>query len=1301
MDRGPSQPYKTAAIPLDGGLDFVSPPSMVQPGTLTRCLNYEVVDRNGYRRADGYGRWDGSFTFAEDREYQVTFGIASGSTGLGFLGATTNDVGKILYIVEGTNEIPVGIITYLFIDNTYTNSEYITFIPIVSKGFSVFSSFYKWQGLSNSIVSVGFPSVVQRHTRMPFAEGVGAHELCIADNLFLMPQQSSPLSTSILATHYFNDKAYLIKDAYRCSWAVTTGSFYPGDVLFNEDDQNAYILLNPTVDGGFLTSDVLWVDTLGNPLNNTYTYKRGTVDSGYVWYTARPGPGTLDQYSVVNPNNLSYSASHAILHETVAIDAGRPYKSTGVDRATITNVGSGYTSTPYASITGGDGFGARVVASTAGASTVQKLILTNVGSGYTSTPTLNITDGGGTGATGTATLRDYRSAGIRPINTGWKFPVVLGSSTSGFFTKLDRQRGPTAQVTSYSTANKTGVPFGVNTNPPTETQGVGIAAWQPSSGSISASLINATDANNILINLRDSFANDSFRTVGLGAENFSEIFNNVPSNSVITGLEIKVYWSTSAGFSVAPVRFDGVCNLYETKDGNAVRLGNTRTVPMAVTTGAASGTATFGSPTDLWGVDGFTIEDLDADFGAAFQVSLQKASGSTFDFNFVIDKIEAVVHYRSASITYYFASGTGSSKNVVSATLVSYNKEKGELEQNNWEGIFQVADLDVVSYANSDSVGWVNITNGGTGYTSAPTVDLVTNRTGVGVNATGTAVINNGVVVGVIITNGGTNHSGNFSVVFSGGGGSGAAATAVIGSTPGVMKGYGVYLDSSLNNRVGIVEDTMSYNGLDTYSALKTNESRYEIVSANFYADENWEGIYGVSGAGRAFYYDGRYFSRIYAIGLDAEDSETKDKPRHVCNYRYHLALGYRSGSVLFSKVGEPEVFDGLEGAGEVGIGDRITGIVPLPGQYLAVFCESSIWGITGKLVEEFSLENIVPNSGAIEYTIVQLGDKPIYCDNQGITTLEQSDKYGNFLGNRLSHKVSPWLLPRLRKSTKMLSNQVVAAYPVRKKNQYRVWFQDGMQLVMTMIGPEEEAQFTFTRFMFPHPQNLTTVVDHVVPLALSSNVDSKGEEHILFSIDRFKSRGVVQLETGDAPVYCLPNYLYRADYTNSFGVRYDSTFGLTQPVAIPAYFQTAFSTVENPFFNKTVRKARLEGTHRGLAQLALYTDKNYQTPSLVTDTPTDVSLAPYTAGTAFRASDDFYPASKMGNVAETDRVVTMLVSNHNSADAVTFDGVEETYYVTDGLTDGIQTVEPPFMSQPSHYAQLILVQYEEGKEDA
>jgi parallel beta-helix repeat protein len=89
---------------------------------------------------------------------------------------------------------------------------------------------------------------------------------------------------------------------------------------------------------------------------------------------------------------------------------------------------------------------------------------------------------------------------------------------------------------------------------------------------------------------------------------------------------------------------------------------------------------------------------------------------------------------------------------------------------------------DIKSYSQNayfEKVAWVEVTNGGSGYTSAPTVSF---SGGGGSNAAATAYIGSaGTVTGVLLSNYGSGYTSAPAVAFTGGGGSSAAATAQVG----------------------------------------------------------------------------------------------------------------------------------------------------------------------------------------------------------------------------------------------------------------------------------------------------------------------------------------------------------------------------------------------------------------------------------------------------------------------------------------------------------------------------------------
>lgn len=83
--------------------------------------------------------------------------------------------------------------------------------------------------------------------------------------------------------------------------------------------------------------------------------------------------------------------------------------ASGVVKVTVGTGGTGYSSAPTVTVSGGGGTGATAVAQMAG-TVVQAVVLGNPGQGYDSAPTISFSGGGGTGAAATATVLSFSGA---------------------------------------------------------------------------------------------------------------------------------------------------------------------------------------------------------------------------------------------------------------------------------------------------------------------------------------------------------------------------------------------------------------------------------------------------------------------------------------------------------------------------------------------------------------------------------------------------------------------------------------------------------------------------------------------------------------------------------------------------------------------------------------------------------------------------------------------------------------------------------------------------------------------------
>jgi len=93
---------QTTYFPLKGGINLVDPPLTLQPGELLGSSNYEHYQGGGYRRIDGYERYDGRQSPSAASYWIVDYGtgaIAEPSVNANVLGATSGATGKVGLIV--------------------------------------------------------------------------------------------------------------------------------------------------------------------------------------------------------------------------------------------------------------------------------------------------------------------------------------------------------------------------------------------------------------------------------------------------------------------------------------------------------------------------------------------------------------------------------------------------------------------------------------------------------------------------------------------------------------------------------------------------------------------------------------------------------------------------------------------------------------------------------------------------------------------------------------------------------------------------------------------------------------------------------------------------------------------------------------------------------------------------------------------------------------------------------------------------------------------------------------------------
>jgi hypothetical protein len=266
---------------------------------------------------------------------------------------------------------------------------------------------------------------------------------------------------------------------------------------------------------------------------------------------------------------------------------------------------------------------------------------------------------------------------------------------------------------------------------------------------------------------------------------------------------------------------------------------------------------------------------------------------------------------------------------------------------------------------------------------------------------------------------------------------------------------------------------------LPGYNAIQQSGTRYQTINTNFYGRNSSLSTYGVTGASRGFWCDGNGWGTIYTQ-IDA----TKDMPKYVAQQAGRLSYGFDVGSVQQSVAGSPLSFDGVLGAREIATGDRITGLLEMPGSTLAVFGQNTI----RRIASDGSNQTINAKGGCFDYTAIAIGSDVAYTGPYGISLLSTVADYGDFKGSVASDPIQDWIRTKIKLGNNGIeSGGVVCAMPVRGKNQYRLFFKDGTVVIAALV----EGKFKFTKVNYGLTNELR------IPLAWSSEMSDARKERL------------------------------------------------------------------------------------------------------------------------------------------------------------------------------------------------------------
>lgn len=360
----------------------------------------------------------------------------------------------------------------------------------------------------------------------------------------------------------------------------------------------------------------------------------------------------------------------------------------------------------------------------------------------------------------------------------------------------------------------------------------------------------------------------------------------------------------------------------------------------------------------------------------------------------------------------------------------------------------------------------------------------------------------------------------------------------------------------------------LTLGGAQTAITFAVPGGRFEFVNGNFGGSQATFCMYGCDGQNRAFEFDGTIFVPI-RTGMSA------DAPTHISIHQNQLFLSF-GASLQHSAPGEPYSWNAIIGAGELAVGEDITGLTTQPGTEgggaLSILSRNSTYTLYGTGVTDWKLVSFKNEAGAYPYTHQKISGRTVIYDERGICDLATSQNYGNFEDATLSLQIKNDLKPK---------NSIVSASTIiRDKNQYRIFFTDRSGYYVTMSAGKVMGI-------------MPVLYADAVRCACSAE-NSDGEEVAYFG--------------------STDGYVYQFDHGTSFDGE-----------EMESYIYLAYNFSGTPRQRKRFRQAAFEVKGEGYSEMNFSYELNYGGTSLIQ--PGTVNI-PIELGTAFWDSfvwDAFY----------------------------------------------------------------------------
>jgi hypothetical protein len=362
---------------FEGGEILTDPALSAPPGSLLYGKNYEVYPEGGYRRIDGFERYDGRVKPSESIHWILEF--QTGTT-------ATVDTNIITGSISGATAELVS--TSVVESGSYAGNDAVGYMVIAL----LTDSFQVGENIQVSASTVAVVKAVEK--------SLGASTDALDDTYSQASIERArskigvvPGSGAIRGVWVYNGVTYAFRNNVGGTACVMHKASAAG---WSEVDLGSYIKFDRGSEA-FSEGDTI----KQNGTNTTATVRRIVVRAGTYAIVDAEGLFVLsDVKHGTASTTITAGGSGYTGIPTVAFSA--PAGGMGVASTSITGGGSGYTTAPTVTFTaapvgGTTALGTAIVA----AGAVTGITITNKGSGYLATPTISF-GGPGAGATATA-----------------------------------------------------------------------------------------------------------------------------------------------------------------------------------------------------------------------------------------------------------------------------------------------------------------------------------------------------------------------------------------------------------------------------------------------------------------------------------------------------------------------------------------------------------------------------------------------------------------------------------------------------------------------------------------------------------------------------------------------------------------------------------------------------------------------------------------------------------------------------------------------------------------------------------